>query len=149
MVPLQINRTPIFSNVLLGFSSPVGYLLSDLAVGAVDYAGNVSGHVAQVASIQTPDSANDLSGLSLHLHCAHLADPFIQSNLQRVPLAEEGGTTIYRCRYSKDVHRTECQGKTIAGLTHSRYTTKLARIRCSTMLRTIFKCKDVQLTISV
>jgi hypothetical protein len=34
-------------------------------------------------------------------------------------LSEEG-ETIYRCRYSKDVHvhRTKCQALTIARLTH-------------------------------
>ena len=36
----------------------------------------------------------------------------------------------------------ECQALTIVRLTHSLYTTNLARIRCSTMLITIFKLKD-------
>ena len=35
---------------------------------------------------------------------------------------------------SKDVHRTKCQALTIAGLTHSLYTTQMARIRRYTML---------------
>jgi hypothetical protein len=55
---------------------------------------------------------------------------------------------MYRCRYSKDVHRTKCQELTIARLTHSLYTTKIARIRRDIMLSTIFKCTDVQYTIS-
>ena len=38
----------------------------------------------------------------------------------------------------KDVHRTKCQAQTITRLTHSLYTTKIARIRCYTMLSTIF-----------
>ena len=32
---------------------------------------------------------------------------------------EERETQIYRCRYSKDVHRTKCQALTITRLTHS------------------------------
>ena len=36
----------------------------------------------------------------------------------------------------------------IARLTHSMYTTKIARIRCYTMASTICKCQDVQHTIS-
>ena len=47
-------------------------------------------------------------------------------------------TTIYRCWCSKDVHRTKCQALSIVRLTHSLYTTKLARIRCYTMLSNIF-----------
>ena len=39
-------------------------------------------------------------------------------------------TTIYLCRYSKDVHRTKYQALTITRLTHSPYTTQIARIRC-------------------
>ena len=46
-------------------------------------------------------------------------------------------TTIYRCRYSRDVHRTKCQALTIARLTHSRYTRKIARIRRYTILDNI------------
>ena len=52
-------------------------------------------------------------------------------------------------RYSKDVHRTECQEPSITRLTHSLYTTKIARIIRYTMLSTIFKCQDVQHTLSV
>ena len=37
--------------------------------------------------------------------------------------------------------RTKCQALTIARLTHSPYATKIARIRCYTMLSTIFKCQ--------
>ena len=51
-----------------------------------------------------------------HLHSGHLADTFIRSDLH---LSEERDT-IYRRRYSKDVHRTKCQALTIARLTHSR-----------------------------
>ena len=83
------------------------------------------------------------------LHLRHLADAFIQSNLQYVHLSEERETTIYCCRYSKDVHRTKCQAPTIARLIHSPYATKIARIRCYTMLSTILKCKVIQHTISV
>ena len=46
-------------------------------------------------------------------------------------------TLLYPCWYSKDVHRTKCQARTIARLTRSLYSTKMARIRCYTMLRTI------------
>ena len=60
------------------------------------------------------------------LHLGHLAD---QSDLQSVHFSEEGVTTIYRYRYSKDVHRIKCQALTIARLTHSPFTTKVARIR--------------------
>ena len=49
---------------------------------------------------------------------------------------------------SKDVQRTKCQALTIVRLTHSPYTTKIARKRCHTILSTIFECKDVQHTIS-
>ena len=42
------------------------------------------------------------------------------------------------------VHRTKCQALTIALLTRSPYTTKIARIRCYTMLSTIVNCRDVQ-----
>ena len=38
---------------------------------------------------------------------------------------------------------------TFARLTHSLHTTKIARIICYTMLSTVFKCKDVQHTVSV
>ena len=41
------------------------------------------------------------------------------------------------------------QSLRIARLTHSPYTTQIARVRCYTTLRTIFKCKDVQHTINV
>ena len=81
----------------------------------------------------------------LHLHLGRLADSSIQSNLQEVHLSEER-ETIYRCRYSKDVHGTKCQSPTIARLTQSLYTAKTARIRCYTTLSTIFKCEDVQRT---
>ena len=40
----------------------------------------------------------------------------------------EEGETIYRCRYSKDVHRSKWQAPTIAKLIHSPYTTQIARI---------------------
>ena len=66
----------------------------------------------------------------LGLHLGLLADTFIQSH--------NNTTTIYRCRYSKDVHRTKCQALTIARLTRSLYTTKLTRIRCYTMLRVLW-----------
>ena len=42
-------------------------------------------------------------------------------------------TTIFRCRYSKDVS----QALTIARLTPSQYTPKLARIRCYTKLSSL------------
>ena len=57
--------------------------------------------------------------------------------------------TIYLCLYSKNVHRTKCQALTIAKLTHSPYTTKIARKRCYIMLSTIFKCQGVQCTLGV
>ena len=59
-------------------------------------------------------------------------------------LSEEIETTIYLCWYSKEVHRTKCKALTIARLTHTLYTTKMARIRCYTMLGTIFKCQDIE-----
>ena len=37
------------------------------------------------------------------LHLGHLEDAFIQSDLQ-VHFSGERETTLYRCRYSKDVH---------------------------------------------
>ena len=40
-------------------------------------------------------------------------------------LSEARETKIYRCWYSKDVHRTKCQALAIV-----RITTKIARIRC-------------------
>ena len=80
----------------------------------------------------------------IHLHLGHLTDAFIQSDLQKIHLSEER-ETIYRCWYSK--YRTKCPSLTIARLTHSLYTTKMARIRCYTMLSTILS-KDVQHTIS-
>ena len=36
---------------------------------------------------------------------------------------------IDRCRYNEEVHRTKCKAPTIARLTHSLYTTKIARIK--------------------
>ena len=78
-----------------------------------------------------------LSTCTLHIHLEHLADTFIQSDIQKV-----------NCQ-GKDVHRTKCRALTIVMLIHSLYTTKTVRIRCYTMLSTIFKCKDVQHTISV
>ena len=57
-----------------------------------------------------------------------LADALTLSDTSdKVHLSEEGETTIYLCRYSKDVHRTKCQALTIVRLTHSPYTTKIAR----------------------
>ena len=53
------------------------------------------------------------------------------------------GKTDGSPRYSTDVHRTKCKALTITRLTHSPYTTKIARIRCYTMLSTIFNCKDL------
>ena len=44
--------------------------------------------------------------------------------------------------------RSKCQALTITRLTHSPYATKLARIRCYTVLSIIFRCQDVQHTIS-
>ena len=44
---------------------------------------------------------------------------FYPNDLQSVHLSEERETTIYRCRYSKDVQRTKCQALTIPRLTHS------------------------------
>ena len=79
-----------------------------------------------------------------HLHLGNLADAFIQSDLQKIHLSEEREKTIYCCRYSKD----KCQALTIVRLTHSPYTIKITRIGHYTMLSTIFKCQDVQHTIS-
>ena len=85
----------------------------------------------------------------LHLHSGRLADAFIQRLKIRTFVRRKRNNNP--CRYSEDVHRTECQALTIARLTHSSYTTKIARIRCynATMLRTAFNCQDVQHTISV
>ena len=77
-------------------------------------------------------------------HFGHLADAFILIDIKWVVRRK---TTIYRWRYRKDAHRNKCQAITIARLTHSLYTTKIARIRCYMMLSTIFKCQDVQHTI--
>ena len=44
---------------------------------------------------------------------------------------------MYHCWNSKDVHRTKYQVLTIVRLTHSQYTTKIARMRCYTMTSTI------------
>ena len=46
-----------------------------------------------------------MSDNNLNLHLRHLADYFIQSDLQ-VHLPNERETIIYHCRYSKDVYRT-------------------------------------------
>ena len=64
-------------------------------------------------------------------------------------MSEKRETTIYRCGYSRDIHRTMCQALTITRLTHSPYATKIGRIRCYTMPSTIFKLQDVEHTISV
>jgi hypothetical protein len=37
-----------------------------------------------------------------NLHLGHLADAFIQSNLQYVNVHLSEGETIYRCQYSKE-----------------------------------------------
>ena len=55
------------------------------------------------------------------------SDAFIKSDLQYIFQKKE--TTIYRCRYSKDVHRSKWQTLIITRLTHSPYTTKIAMIR--------------------
>ena len=47
-------------------------------------------------------------------------------------ICQKKATTIYRCQYSKDVHRAKCQALTISRLTHSLYTTKISWIRCYT-----------------
>ena len=59
-----------------------------------------------------------------HLAHLHLADTYIQSDLQLEHLSEEVEATIYHCRYSKDV-RNKWQALTIAMLTHSPCTTKI------------------------
>ena len=71
----------------------------------------------------------------LHLGC--LAYAFIQNDPREAKLC--------LCRYSEDVHRTECKALSIATLTRSLYATKIARVRCYTMLSAIFMCKDVQI----
>ena len=58
----------------------------------------------------------------------------VETGTKRFILSEEGGTTMYLCRYSKDVHRNKYRALPIARLTSSPYTTKTARIRCYTML---------------
>ena len=45
----------------------------------------------------------------IHFHLGHLADAFIQSDLQELNLTEEGETTIYCGRFSKDVRRTNAK----------------------------------------
>ena len=56
----------------------------------------------------------------LHLHLGHLADAFIQSDLQQV---HEKSETIYCFRYNKNVHRTKCKAPTNTRLTYSPYST--------------------------
>ena len=51
--------------------------------------------------------------LDSQLHSGHLADSFILSDLQVMHLSEERETTIYRCWYSQDVHKANCQALTI------------------------------------
>ena len=53
-------------------------------------------------------------------------------------LSEERETTMHLCGYSEDVHRTKWQALTIARLTHSPYTTEIARLRRYTMLKYYF-----------
>ena len=75
-------------------------------------------HILQHWDFITAPSSNEIFVLLLaycDLHLGLLADAFIQSNLQLVHLSEEG-ETIYRCRYSKDVHRNKCKALTIARL---------------------------------
>ena len=40
-------------------------------------------------------------------------------------------------QYRTDIHRNKCQALTVARLTHSPYTTNIARIRCYPMASTI------------
>ena len=47
-------------------------------------------------------------------------------------------TKIYCCRCSKDVHRTKWQAPTIARLNYCLYASKIARIRCHTILLVLF-----------
>ena len=65
----------------------------------------------------------------------------------QIHLSEEGETTICRCRYSKDVHRTSA--KHLQLLCLPRYKTKIARISCFSMPSTIFECQNEQHTLSV
>ena len=65
------------------------------------------GTVSHRSAVRGPVTAADP-----HLHTGHLADACIQSDLQEVHLSEERETIIYRCRYSKEVHRTKCQALT-------------------------------------
>ena len=85
--------------------------------------------------------------MNLHLgrFCRRFIPKIVDSSSDKVHLSEER-ETINRCRYSKDVHRYKCQALTITRLSHSLYKTKIARIRCYTMLCTIFKIQDVQHT---
>ena len=76
----------------------------------------------------------------------HLANAFIQNNLQQVHLSEEGETTTYRWWNSTDGHRTKCQALTIARLTHSLYATKIARIRDDTMLSTMQSLGELRIS---
>ena len=78
---------------------------------------------------------------ALRLHLWQLEDSFIQSNLQQANHSEEGETTTYRySRYSGDDYKTKCQALTIARLSHSLCTTKIARIRSYTTKSFYFVC---------
>ena len=79
----------------------------------------------------------------VYIVSVNMLNVLLNPPLTTADLSEESETTIYRCWYSKDVHRTKCQALTVARLTHSPYTTKLARIRGHMMLSTILKCKSV------
>ena len=72
---------------------------------------------------------------------------FCPERLTISPFVRRRETTIYLFGYSKDVNRTKCQALTIIRLTHSPYTTEIARIRCYTRLSTIYKCQDVHIYI--
>ena len=69
------------------------------------------------------------------LQSGRLAEAFIQSDLQSLHFSE-GGEAMWKgeptviCWYSK-----ECHTLIIARLTHSLYTTEIARIRCYTILK--------------
>jgi hypothetical protein len=72
----------------------------------------------------------------VYLHLGHLADAFIQSDLQLVHFSEER-ETVGDCLYSKDVHITKCQALTIFRGLHLLFCQALSKKSC-VRLKTIY-----------
>ena len=87
----------------------------------------LEGHCLLSGSWTPPLFQVPLSGIPFTLRA--FSRRFNAKRLTIQYICQKKETTIYHCPYSKDIHRTKCLALTIVSLTHSPYTTKIARIR--------------------